>query len=98
MITLGSHSGHSGHTRVTLGSRRITLGSHSGHTRVIVSGRSRVKPRHCVRSRAANRSDLDVEAALEGIVLDFQEYLIPDTSLVDYGPAMDVWFSLLCCA
>ena len=46
-----------------------------------------------LRSRAANRSDLDVEAALEGIALDFKEYLIPDTSLVDYGPAMDVRFS-----
>ena len=43
-----------------------------------------------LRSHAANRSDLDVEAALEGIALDFLEYLIPDTSLVDYGPAMDV--------
>ena len=39
-------------------------------------------------AKAAN-SNMTVEDALEGIVTDWQEYLIPDTHLVDYGPAMD---------
>jgi hypothetical protein len=38
---------------------------------------------------ASARLSLTVEDALEGIVTDFQEYLIPGTNLVDYGPAMD---------
>lgn len=38
--------------------------------------------------RAAS-SNQTVEDALEAIATDFQEYLIPGTNLVDYGPAMD---------
>eukprot|EP01046_Picozoa_sp_COSAG06_P025616 COSAG06_NODE_2163_length_7438_cov_2.447200_7_plen_421_part_00 len=38
---------------------------------------------------ASSRLNLTVDEALEGIVTDFQEYLIPGTNLVDYGPAMD---------
>ena len=38
---------------------------------------------------ASDRLNLTVEEALEGIVTDFQEYLIPGTNLVDYGPSMD---------
>ena len=38
--------------------------------------------------QAAN-SNQTVEDALEGIATDFQEYLIPGTHLVDYGPDMD---------
>ena len=38
---------------------------------------------------ANNTRGLSVEDALEMIVLDFKEYLIPGTSLVDYGPDMD---------
>ena len=32
---------------------------------------------------------MTVEEALEGIATDFEEYLIPGTNLVDYGPSMD---------
>jgi len=38
---------------------------------------------------ANNTRNLKVEDALEMIVKDFQEYLIPGTNLVDYGPDMD---------
>ena len=37
----------------------------------------------------AASSNQTVEDALEGIATDFQEYLIPGTNLVDYGPSMD---------
>jgi hypothetical protein len=37
----------------------------------------------------AASSNMTVEEALEGIATDFQEYLIPGTNLVDYGPSMD---------
>ena len=37
---------------------------------------------------AANTSQT-VEQALQTIVMDWQEYLIPGTQLVDYGPSMD---------
>ena len=38
---------------------------------------------------ANNTRGMDVEAALEAIVLDYKEYLMPGTNLVDYGPDMD---------
>eukprot|EP00040_Diaphanoeca_grandis_P030960 m.184217 g.184217 ORF g.184217 m.184217 type:complete len:635 (+) comp32181_c5_seq16:689-2593(+) len=36
-----------------------------------------------------SKRNISVEDALELIVLDFMEYLIPGTNLVDYGPDMD---------
>ena len=54
-----------------------------------MSNNARVNNDSTFLAMRAATSNMTVEQALEGIATDFQEYLVPNTHLVDYGPAMD---------
>jgi hypothetical protein len=67
----------------------VDMGGHWYLDYMAMANHLRINNDTTFRTAQAANSSIDVEAALGVIAQDYVEYLIPGTSLVDYGPAMD---------